>query len=384
MDVERRRKLFFAIAMSVMSLTFALILGELLVRTFVEEASTVHGYSPRWPYTFDPHVGWKHLPHQTIRYSRPEFEIAFSTNGEGFRSSAEFRTGDDDGTRVVAILGDSFVQAIQVEEDRTFVKLLENQLQRDGIDQVQNYGVSDTGVVHYLQMYRHYVRPHRPETVIVCIFAANDIRNSAPSPALNEFLRPQYLYDDEGSIVGVDSFRDEFIDPFTGNALVRFLGRNVALYRLYRTVISRQRLQEGLIEPFPIDAYAYEQPPRHDFEEAWRHALWSLEELVGAVLADGARPVVVLIPSNWTTVDRDWRRLEEMYDGAGKLDRDRVSRTLGELGTALDVEFVDLTEPFAQAYSRGNPPHFRWDRHLTTTGHEITSLALLQRLREAP
>lgn len=372
----RVKRLSFAACAVILVLIVSAVGGELIVRVSSPELATIHGYSPSWPYEFDPFVGWKHVPDGTFEYRRPEFSTVFRTNAEGFRSSVEFASGDG-GARVVAVIGDSFVQAIQVDEGRTFVKLAEAELRGHGIDQVQNFGISDIGIVHYLQLFRHYVAPHRPEAVVVCIFSENDIRNSAPDPALHEFLRPHYVYDEAGRILDVGPFTDELIEPYTGSVWRRTLGRRSALYRLL--VISRERskLTEGWVSPFPVDARVLEVPRTAPFEDAWRHATWALSRLVAEIRAAGARPVVVLIPSNWTTHEASWHRVAATYRDGGRLDRDRVARDLQQVVGELEVDYIDLTAVFRRAHARGEPPHFPGDRHLTPSGHRLVARELV-------
>ena len=79
---------------------------------------------------------------------------------------------------------------------------------------------------------------------------------------------------------------------------------------------------------------------------------------------DSAIPIMVLAPSNWTTLDEQWKSLEKLYDGKGKLDRSKFMHKLREFATVHNVAFVDLTDDFRNAYAEGKSPHWKKDGHL--------------------
>jgi lysophospholipase L1-like esterase len=104
----------------------------------------------------------------------------FSINSYGFRD-VEWQLPKEKKYRV-AVLGDSFVEALQLDPEFTFPKIIEKRL---GNVEMMNFGISGQGQVEELLTYRYDVRPFHPDMVIVCFFPGNDIidnwRRSKPS-----------------------------------------------------------------------------------------------------------------------------------------------------------------------------------------------------------
>jgi lysophospholipase L1-like esterase len=377
-----KKKIVYWSILVILSVSSSLGVAETLLHLFPSESYS-RGFLPEHPYKFDPYVGWIHKSNFAGTYVKDEFKVQFVTNSEGFRSDSEFISGDSD-NKVIAVLGDSFVEALQVSEEATFPKVLEARLRERGIAQVQNYGVSNTGIVHYLQMYRYYASKHRPTFVIICIQPQNDFRNSSPTLEPAGELHPRYLLDNRGEVAEVLPFMQADVDS-PGRTLARgvkyFLEQYSALYRLADFLEKRAELQE--INSFPLDAYIYEEPWNKDFQEAWKYSSWALRQLIDAVRNDSAIPIVVLVPGSWTTSDKAWNSLEELYEGSGgkgRLDRDKTSRQIRELCGTMGVDFLDLTAEFREAYASGKMPHWEKDGHLTPLGHQIVADEILKEL----
>ena len=89
----------------------------------------------------------------------------FQTDGEGFRNA---RTRD----RIdVAALGDSFTDAMTLEDGWAWPQLLE---QQSGLV-VQNYGTAGFGPQQELRVLTDYVLAHQPRVVVLAFFAGNDL-----------------------------------------------------------------------------------------------------------------------------------------------------------------------------------------------------------------
>ena len=87
------------------------------------------------------------------------------------------------GTFRVAVLGDSFAEARQVEEDETFWKLMEGQLQtcageRKTIE-VLNFGVSGFGTTQEFLQLHHRIWEYHPDLILLAFTTGNDVRNNS-------------------------------------------------------------------------------------------------------------------------------------------------------------------------------------------------------------
>ena len=151
---NKRWLLFFS------SLLFSLFMAELAVRIVGEEP-------PPPIKIFDEQTGFRLRPKMEGIW-RVENEAYFKFNSFGFRDheweveKSRFR---------VAILGDSFTEALQVPLEDTFHKIVEAEL---GNVEIMSFGISGQGTVEQLLTYRHYVRNFDPDLIVLAFFPGND------------------------------------------------------------------------------------------------------------------------------------------------------------------------------------------------------------------
>jgi hypothetical protein len=125
-----------------------------------------------------PHrtLGWTLVPNLRFTWAGyhwwgPDFRVEAQANSEGFRDLERVR-GPSDATRI-ALLGDSFVEAIQVPIEATAAQLLERRLNgsaRAGTRfEVLNFGVSGYGVGQFLLTWEAHAREFSPQYVFALV-----------------------------------------------------------------------------------------------------------------------------------------------------------------------------------------------------------------------
>jgi hypothetical protein len=101
--------------------------------------------------------------------------VRFETNEHGFRDGA----WDTNRHPTVMIVGDSVVDAMQVEKEERFTERLAAELSRDGTSwQVLNMGIGGTGPELYVERVRAFVPVFSPEYVVVAISNPSDVHNA--------------------------------------------------------------------------------------------------------------------------------------------------------------------------------------------------------------
>ena len=128
----------------------------------------------------DREVGWKQIPdHEWIWtgthwYAR-EFSVEIKTNSHGFRDRERI-LDKPRGVFRVAVLGDSFIEAIQVPMEKAATGLLEQRLNHDPepaaghedrAHEVLNFGIAGYGVGQYLLVWEAYASSFDPDLVLV-------------------------------------------------------------------------------------------------------------------------------------------------------------------------------------------------------------------------
>jgi len=104
-------------------------------------------------------------------------------SGKGLRDR-EHATAKPPGTLRIAVLGDSYVEALQVPPEENFHTVMEREiaacLAPAGMKaEAINFGVSGYGTAQELLMLRHRVWDYAPDVVVLAITTANDIRNNS-------------------------------------------------------------------------------------------------------------------------------------------------------------------------------------------------------------
>jgi hypothetical protein len=325
----------------------------------------------------DPVRGWRGVPGldypSTGTYG--EFLVRVRHNSLGFRDLE--RTEDaPPGVRRVALLGDSFVEAIQVPLEETAGQLLEAGLNRaasgGGRWEVLNFGVSNYGLGQYLLTWRQVARRYRPEVVAIFVAGFQFDRTLEQSP------RWQVLSPDGAPRRIRPVFRLE------GETLVQVPAPDAAVYQeLYRSRILG-RLGGRLVWPMTpwqevggfwrglldqaagrhvVPAYNL---PGVSWEEVTVVNLLVLEELWREVSASGARLMVAdanpFLPTS----------------------REIFTLALQSFCRRRGVVYADLAAALREAVEQGETVTWPQDGHFTPAGHRVFAGLLLRHLAASP
>jgi lysophospholipase L1-like esterase len=288
------------------SLLTALVLVELALRLFpgllppgfgVEAARTqIVNENEFGFYEYDPVLGWKGAPgaEGTLVTTETEFGVRF--NSAGLRG-AEYDLTKPDGVTRVAVLGDSFAWGYGVEQDDNFAAVLEERLNEAGYPvEVLNFGLTGYGTDQDYLAYLELARAYDPDIVILA-FYENDVLEVA-NYRMYGYPKPFFELDQNGELVltnvPVPEPPDwlgtrEFGPSALGGAgtLKNRVYSNVASIHLVRFVLGKWRLATQ-----SKDAYSQNG-------DAWPRVQALIAALNEEVTTDGARLVVLLVPTQW-------------------------------------------------------------------------------------
>ena len=284
----------------------------------------------------------------------------------------------------VAVLGDSFAEALQVNLDQSFPKIAEKLLEDT---EVMNFGISGQGQVEELLTYRTYVRPFRPDLVVLTFFPGNDCldnaRRSRPSLKFPFFVTP--------AANGVELL------PSPGVERVAWL-RRVIDWALYRCSLL-QRLQDARKAAFMralaregigaggLWEGAFGDPAGtvKDFEAIWGLTEKLLLQISRDVAADTGRSdrLLVVCLTQGLQVHRAQReQFEKEHPG---LDPDYAEKRVRAFCAASGISFLALSPDL----SRFNAASGRFlhgfdgsgDGHFNLDGHREAAESIARRLR---
>lgn len=172
----------------------AAMLSFVLAFGFCESILYILGISFPLPYQTDPYCGTKLQPHFSGLFTK-EGRGSVTTTGDG-RRDREYAYAKAPNTFRIAVLGDSYAEALQVHLEETFWSVLQVELQGCGPlagkkIEVLNFGVSGFGTAQELQMLEHYVWDYKPDLVLVAFLTGNDISDNSATLSANP-VRPFY------------------------------------------------------------------------------------------------------------------------------------------------------------------------------------------------
>lgn len=208
-----------------------------------------------------------------------------SINSRGFRGP-ELSLGKPPDVCRIAILGDSFIEALQVDADETLCALLEKQFNDEASSdqrryEVINCGVSGYGTAQELEMLRHHLLPLDPDVVLLAIYPENDIRNNCRSLE-GDAARPYFTLGADGELCLDESFRTSV--PYVTACSAYERGKAQLVNRCYVLQVLKQAklnlthpspamppqtIEETLAESVQAARYVYEEPAAGEPRQAW-------------------------------------------------------------------------------------------------------------------
>ena len=361
---------------------FCLLVLEVGLRLFFPQ--------PMTKANIDPELGWVDTPNAEFTYTRQEFTTTVSYNSFGFRDY-EHSLQKPPGVFRIAILGDSYMEGLQVPLDSVFSKVLERTLQDKGYNcETLNFGVSGYGPDQELVLLKKYALQFDPDLVILS-FSKNDVGNILITEICS--LNP----DGELEITPVEAPLGSRMRAWLWGNSHLFVFLNVRLPRLaalgmHKKVIRKeydlginQGLREILNSHQDLDGrlvplYAKEEDPR----------LAPAKRLTEAILLEiykqcREREVGFLLLINsgrFQLRPREWQqRLSRVGLEPEPYDADAVDNWLLEFAAGEGFAALNCAPHFRQLKAeRGIKLHWDIDGHWNNNGHREAARLTAQAL----
>lgn len=350
------------------TLFFALLLSEVLWRTFVSKGDRMREYDPLLGRINPRSAVW------TIR--APEYMTEMRTNSRGFRGP-ELPSEPPSGELRLLFLGDSFVEGKQVPLEERFAehagRLLARALQREVT--VRALAVGGAEPARELLFYRILGRNFRPHVVVQVFFLENDLLSRTGAYRLEKY----------GSGLRV---ADVWIPPPPPCGMKCWILQRSELamqcYRFLRSmrVISaptvRQQLGDGEFFWYTRagqDVLISEE--RLAVLTAFAHA--TQEE----VERDGARYLAVLMPGMFSIHERERQVIIDRFRSVVSPEEwvpENLSLVVSRALRSAGIPVLDLRPAFVKAAQRKGLLYYLLDAHLNALGNTVTAEAIAQKL----
>jgi hypothetical protein len=297
--------------------------------------------------------------------------------GEGevhvFTDSAGFRVGEsgrvEDGAPVL-LIGDSFMEALQVEYEESLAGLLQQRLPAAaGMPvAIRNAGIDGWGPSHYVLRAAQLLPADDYRLLIVTVFIGNDIQ-----PARQPYIRPRTPVERHHLRLPHGLSKDEIVYSL-------LLPLNDALevrshaYLLLRNRLKTLRMRAGVSPLYMPQEFmrSEAQSPR------WGTFGEIAADIDSIATANGARTLFVLIPAPFQV---DERQFDQYVTGfqidTAAVDLEQPTRLVTAQLESRGLHVIDALPAFRAAHAEGVQLYGSIDPHLTPAGHErLTALVL--------
>ena len=300
----------------------------------------------------------------------PEIEAPYSINSEGWNALHDFTDRKTRKIRI-AVIGDSFVDCLQVGNEDCFPTQIESILQKGGRRDVEVYkfGFSGAPLSQYLHMARYVKRKYAPDIFIVNVIA-------------NDLIESMYGYDNEdGDYLQFQSteggWREVKPLPFIPHRARLFLKRS-RIFRYFYGNLSIKFEWESfqfLLKNKPDHEFRMNVPIREvltknqEIRSLTSHIFKELKTLCGngteiLVLMDGDREAI--------EADKD-PRTEISY---------RLIEIVEVATSEQSIPFLSLTPVFEADFKKNRQPlQYKGDFHWNSRSHLLVAKSVVEFLQ---
>lgn len=313
----------------------------------------------------DQEIGFVLHPGFSGDLRTPEFRTRLEINSLGFRN-AELSPKPAGVSRVL-VVGDSFVSALNVASEETFVSVAGRVLeQRLGAHRAElvNAGTPNYGTWHELKVLRRYAGSLAIDFAVLCVFVGNDLEDN---------LRPLGATVRGGYLVERQPGSGQLPRPVRA-WLQRHSMAYVFLWNAYDRV--RDSISGQTSNPLGRFGPLLTTSGDAQSQDAYRQSGELLREAKDFLAGLGIPLVVVIIPQELQVYPEKFASLAARIPGrdAG-YDLTLPNRRWAGIAESLGLPTVDLL-PVLRARNDGPPLYMRLDGHLTVAGNRVAGEAL--------
>jgi hypothetical protein len=319
-------------------------------------------------------------------------------NSRGFRDQ-ERSYDKPAGTVRIAVLGNSWTEALQVPLDKTYCSVLEHTLAQRACFagkrvEVLNFGVAGYSTGQELLLLQQEVWKYHPDLILVAFYPARDTANNVRelNNAVNPEQSPYFVYR-QGKLALDDSFRQApTLQP--RQMLLQDIGYRVTRHaRLLQAVNAMQRFGQIRVamaavkeraEKSGVDylEYAiYAPPSQPEMQTAWRVTEDLLLAMRDEVSAHGADLRVVVLATR-PQVNPDPAKRAELMRKLGVTTLSYADDRLTDFGAREGIpvltlapalsEYAETHHVFLNGFNNANLGAGHWNE----TGHRVAAEAI--------
>lgn len=309
---------------------------------------------------YDPEVGVHRKPNQRgtriVGYGE-EINAEYTVNADGWNSThTDYLPDKPEGVLRVAVIGDSYVEAMEVDVEDAFPARIEQRLAAtrcNSHDHVEVYAFGTEGapLSHHLNVMRYVAERYDPDVFVILVIH-NDFDESLPGYGFHEHYM-KVMPDGNGGFTEIPPA------PFKPPLLRRAALRSALFRFLY-----------GNLETFEV-AEATALALRANFTGGREIPLQTVDLQAMTTYLVGQYQAVADQSDSRLLVIMDADR-HNVYNGSG--DPGYYNQMVRQAADQTGVDFVDLTDAFTVEYQAHHRPfNSSVDWHWNEYGHDVVS-----------
>src|SRR5579885_3477669 len=341
-------------------------------------------------YTYDPDRGWA-LRANAAGWQRREGVAYVRTNSQGLRADRDYAVPKPPGVYRIAVVGDSYTEARQVDAAQTFCAVMQRFLRRCPAlhgkkVEVLNFGVDSYNTAQELMTLRKQVWRYTPDFVVLETFPGNDVKENSLTLESDQCRPFPVLHDGRFALGGpfVQSWHARF------DCWMRFESRHSQILDILGQV-RRPLLLAWRRRPLPkgaelgINPTVYKPPSDPAWEQAWQVSEAAISEFHHEVARRGVGFMVV-VPTIGIQVDPKLNNRQSFMKAIGVNNLFYPDDRLLALGRREGFFVLDLSRPlqsYVDAHEtalHGFPNTTLGYGHWNAQGHRLAGQLIAEQL----
>jgi lysophospholipase L1-like esterase len=305
--------------------------------------------------------------------------IPISTNSFGFRGD-EFSLKKDPKTTRIAVLGDSFAEALQVHLKDTWAKQLSSNLTKKLNHKVEvyNFGISGYGTGQEWLVLKNKVLQFKPD-IIILAFTGNDVGDVYTNKiVVNNHGKLRFLPPEQrlgGNLLG-QKVRLLYTYQYISNILAKYpLGAKVV--NKIRTNIlgfpNEERLitSDAQLVQGPFEVIASQKNPPPEVITAEKTVELILEDMNKLADQNKSKFIIVTNIQQAQVLPEKWAALVKQYKIPKNSKANQINNDILKICSKLKILCFDPEKAFLKETQNGAILHFEEDTHYNENGHRL-------------
>lgn len=300
-------------------------------------------------------------PNMEFTFFREEFTQKIKLNSKGLRDY-EYDYKKDDSVYRIAMVGDSFIEGMQIKLEETIPKRLEKKLNEVGNYEVINFGFSGYDLVPEAVLIEEEVIKYKPDMIILNYFVGNDL-TKFDGGAYKNFPDDFWLEDKHNLL------KNEVYHKDTSIIIRNFLRRHFMIYWLIKKTIMDYN-GGGELSDTNLIVPIHEKEYSDDLNKKLNTTYSIFKFLKNFTEKNNISLIVVIIPEK-AQVDPNIfvKIVNENNKSINDYDLEKIQRLLIGMFKDLDIQYIDLLPELKKA-NINNTFYWKIDAHFNSEGHK--------------